>query len=221
LQHVFVETNWVYAYAAPAHHKVPAAIDLLRRAGAGELLLHLPSICVAEARRPIHENHQVTSDADRIRKFLLWAKNSARVAPDEEETTRRVLDKMEGLVKAELRKLDDVLNKLRTERGIEIFDLSQEMLLYCTELSYQHLSLKPFDQTILAAILIRARELRKKEGIEEFAFCELDADLKPWDKRGDLKEPLVTMYNKARIWVYGDFLLQEPQKSDEWRKTWE
>ena len=29
MRHVFVETNWVYAYAAPAHHKRLDAVELL------------------------------------------------------------------------------------------------------------------------------------------------------------------------------------------------
>jgi hypothetical protein len=29
MRHVFVETNWVVGYAAPAHHKNAAAVELL------------------------------------------------------------------------------------------------------------------------------------------------------------------------------------------------
>jgi hypothetical protein len=32
MRHVFVETNWVAAYAAPGHHKIPAALERLNSA---------------------------------------------------------------------------------------------------------------------------------------------------------------------------------------------
>jgi hypothetical protein len=39
MRHVFVETNWIFDYAAPAHRKDPAAVELLERAGRGEVTL--------------------------------------------------------------------------------------------------------------------------------------------------------------------------------------
>src|SRR5437667_413829 len=50
MKHVFVETNWVVAYAAPAHLQLPAALSLAERAAAGELRLYIPSVCLTEAR---------------------------------------------------------------------------------------------------------------------------------------------------------------------------
>lgn len=35
--------------------------------------------------------------------------------------------------------------------------------------------------------------------------CETDADLQPWDKRGEVKQPLAAQYDAAHMWVYGDF----------------
>ena len=37
MHHVFVETNWLHDYAAPAHHKVPEAVTLLERAQRGSV----------------------------------------------------------------------------------------------------------------------------------------------------------------------------------------
>src|SRR5216683_2311279 len=110
MRHVFIETNWVVAYAAPAHHKIPAALELFDRAASGEIKLHLPVICISEARRPIFERFQSRNEAD-----------------------RRVLDRMEGRVKADLEGLDEALNNLRAAKGIEIFNLSQKMLERCAE----------------------------------------------------------------------------------------
>ena len=46
MRHVFVETNWVVEYAAPAHRKTPAALELLDRNAKEEIKLYLPVICV-------------------------------------------------------------------------------------------------------------------------------------------------------------------------------
>lgn len=89
------------------------------------------------------------------------------------------------------------------------------MLDRCASLSQAKLDLQPFDQAILAAILVRAEELRA-EGIAEMDFCELDSHLQPWDKDSNPTKPLTELYHKARVWVYGDFLLQAPAKPAGW-----
>jgi hypothetical protein len=218
MRHVFVETNWVVAYAAPAHHKIPAALELFDRAAKAEIKLYLPTICVAEARRPILERFQSRNEADRVRQFLLWARETGVVDATEDEATRRVLDRMEGRVKVDLERLDDTFKNLKAGGGIEIFNLSQEMLERCADLSYLKLDLQPFDQAILAAILVRAARLQA-DGVDEMAFCELDSHLQPWDKDSNRKERLAGLYDTARVWVYGDFLLQAPAKPPGWPGT--
>jgi hypothetical protein len=42
MRHVFVETNWVVAYSAPAHQQVPHAAKLIDEASLGKLKLYLP-----------------------------------------------------------------------------------------------------------------------------------------------------------------------------------
>src|ERR1017187_2892346 len=218
MRHVFVETNWVVAFAAPAHHKNPAASELFNRAANGDLRLYLPVIVVAEARRPILERFQPRIEADRVRQFLLWARDAGLVNAADDEATRRVLDRMESRVKLDLERLDETFEKLKVADGIEIFDLSQEMLLLCAELSYLKLELKPFDQAILAAILVQGKRLLA-EGVEETASCELDSDLQPWDKDSNRKERLADLYDSAHIWVYRDFLLQAPPKPSNWFRS--
>jgi hypothetical protein len=95
---------------------------------------------------------------------------------NDEEATRRVLDQMEGRVKADLEKLDEELDNLSHAKGMETFHLGQLMLERCTELSHRKLDLQPFDQAILAAILVRAEELRT-QGVDHMDFCELDSHL--------------------------------------------
>jgi hypothetical protein len=58
MRRVFVETNWVVAWAAPAHQKIPAALEqLLDRAASGELTLHLPAICISFRTVPRQKGH--------------------------------------------------------------------------------------------------------------------------------------------------------------------
>lgn len=70
MRHVFVETNWVFGYAAPAHHKRLDALELLERARANEIQIHLPAPCLTEARQPIMRKCQPRNEADAIRQFL-------------------------------------------------------------------------------------------------------------------------------------------------------
>jgi hypothetical protein len=56
-EHVFVETNWVIDCVAPTLAAGPAALELLARAGAGDLVLHLPTICLIEAKKVVRERN--------------------------------------------------------------------------------------------------------------------------------------------------------------------
>jgi len=215
MRHVFVETNWVFAYAAPAHHKRLDAVDLFRRARAGELELHLPAPCLTEARQPILTKCQPRHEADAIRRFLLRAKAEQTLSSEQERMTREVLDRFERQVHAELRKLDDIIASLRREPGLEVFPLNETMLERAVDLCTLDLSLKPFDQAILAAVLVRAEELRRA-GEADLCFCETDSDLQPWDKHGDVQRPLTDLYDTAAVWVYGDFDLRAPERPENW-----
>jgi predicted nucleic acid-binding protein len=215
VRHVLIETNWVVDYAAPVHRKVPQAVELLRRASDGEIRLYLPAICISEAHRPLEEKSQVRAIADEVRKFLRWARQEGTVNGLDEEATRRVLDKMESKVKADLDSLDGIFKSLTDKRGLEIFNLSEEMLETCTTLSFLELGLDPFDQAILAAILVKARQISGTESAD-VAFCERDSDLQPWGKRGPRKEALAKLYDDAGVWVYEDFLLLSPEKPMGW-----
>jgi hypothetical protein len=215
MRQVFVETNWVFGYAAPAHHKRADAVGLLERARIGEVQLHIPALCLTEARPPIMSKCQPRNEADAVRRFLLRAKSEGTVTPEQDRATREVLDNFEAQVRTELRNLDDVLGSLRQQRGLEVFPLNERMLERAVKLSISDLSLKPFDQAILAAVLVRAEELRAN-GELDLCFCETDADLQPWDKRGEAKHPLVDLYDEAHVWVYGDFDLSVPERPEHW-----
>ena len=92
------------------------------------------------------------------------------------------------------------------------------MLDRAVDLCTLDLSLKPFDYAILAAVLVRAEELRNK-GEVDLCFCETDADLQPWDKHGNPKQPLTDLYDTAIVWVYGDFELHAPERPENWPES--
>jgi predicted nucleic acid-binding protein len=102
VRHVFVETNWVVAYSAPAHQQAPAAAKLIDDARAGQLRLYLPALCLTEARHPLRTKYQPRTTADSLRRYLGWATREGRVNDDSARTVRVVLDQYEALVSAEL-----------------------------------------------------------------------------------------------------------------------
>jgi hypothetical protein len=214
MRHVFVETNWVVDYCAPAHQRALSAVMLLEAANSGNIHLHLPAPCLAEARSVIRIKFQ-PREANRLREYLKWAKASGHVETTVVDATRQVLDQFEAIVKRDLDNLEGRLHGLKTERGLHIFPLSNEMLERSISLTMEKLELKPFDNSILAAILVRAEEL-VKEGGTDLAFCELDGDLQPWDKHGKTKPVLTRLYDDARIWVYGDFTMTTPERPQNW-----
>jgi len=110
---------------------------------------------------------------------LKWAKVNGHVDAGAEDATRRVLQHFEHLVKRDLDNLETKLDSLKSEKGLVVFPLSTEMLERSVLLATERLELKPFDNSILAAVLVRARELGQ-EGRLDLAFCDLDGDLQPW-----------------------------------------
>ena len=50
----------------------------------------------------------------------------------------------------------------------------------------------------------------------DLSFCEVDADLQPWDKNGNPKQPLTQLFDHAGVWVYGDFGLSSPERPADW-----
>jgi hypothetical protein len=218
MRHVFVETNWLVDYASPAHRQRPDAVTLLERATAGEVTLRIPAICLAQARSTILRKCQPRHEADPTRTFLAWARTQGKISPKRLQDIRRVLDMFEQSVNGELRDLGTRLDALRQRSdAIEIIGLDDEILERAAILSTGNLCwLEPFDQAILAAILVSGERLRKG-GEKDVCFCELDSDLQPWDKKGNAKLDLQRLYDSAAVWVYGNYELTWPERPREWR----
>lgn len=213
MPHVFVETNWLFAYAAPAHHQVPAAAELLDRARNGEFTLHLPTLCIGEARRVIRTKCQPRTEANALRRFLAHATTTGQVAAADATTTRTILNQYESSIKADLDTLDDRLNNLARLPHLRIFGLDDDMLTRTTELALSGITPRPFDQAILGAVLVSAERLWAA-GERRLSFCNIDTDLQPWGRTGDAKPELRAAYDNAHIWVYGDFTLTQPARRE-------
>lgn len=205
---VLVETNWVVDVTAPAHLQSPQAIQLLQQADAGEFQLLVPSICLVEARETVPRRFTPRSRSEDFRKFVRWARDEGRIGAEDAEAAFRVFDKFDGLVANELTKVAERLDMLASHPGLNVFPLSEQMLERQITIGAMGLSLKPYDLAVLAAVLVKSEELLQ-EGHLWTGFCELDSDLQPWDKSGTRKPILSDLYDNSRVWVYGDFLLEE------------
>lgn len=205
---VLVETNWVVDVTAPAHLQSPQAIQLLQQADAGEFQLLVPSICLVEARETVPRRFTPRSRSEDFRKFVRWARDEGRVRSEDAEAAFRVFDKFDGLVANELTKVPERLDTLASHPGLSVFPLSEQMLERQITIGAMELSLKPYDLAVLAAVLVKSEELLQ-EGHPWVGFCELDSDLQPWDKSGGRKPILSDLYDNSRVWVYGNFLLEE------------
>jgi hypothetical protein len=185
---------------------------------AGELLLHIPSVCFTEARNPIRTKNQPRTTARVLREYLPWAETTGKVSGERIQIVTEVLDQYEAEVSRELDDLEATLAALRQQPGLDAFALNDRMLERAVALSSKNLSLQPFDQAILAGVLVRAEELQA-QGADDLCFCELDSDLQPWDRDGRHKQPLKDLYDSARIWVYRDFAMSSPADQLGFSKT--
>lgn len=177
----------------------------------GEFTLHMPNICIGEARQAIMTKCQPRKEADALRRFLSWSEPAGVVTKADAATTRATLNKYETNVKRDLERLDSTFQDLAGLPCLKIFGLDDEMLDKATDLALAGFAAKPFDHAILAGVLVRSSRLWAT-GERGISFCERDADLQPWDKYGNAKPPLKDAYDQAHVWVYGDFTLAQPPR---------
>jgi hypothetical protein len=215
MSHVFVETNWLYAYAAPAHHKVPAAVTLLERARGGEFTLHIPNGCFAEARGSIQAKCQPVEGAG-IHRYIGWARQNAELTDEGAEQAHRLADKYINDIHRELDSVPAILSTVAGLSYVKMFALDDEMLDLANQLALTKVAQKPFDHAILAGILVMSSRLwRQGEG--GISFAETDSDLQPWGARGAYKDELRKLYDDAHVWVYNDFTLQFPPRRTDFK----
>jgi predicted nucleic acid-binding protein len=189
---VLVETNWVVDVCAPAARRQPAALELLRRAEAGDIELYTPHIAFREAASVIRRKHQPTQ-ARVIQSFRRWAEREGHIDEQLSEAGNELLQLFVNMTSAELDQLEARLEEVR--ELVNAYALTDAMLEQALTLRTRVPDLGPFDEAILAAIVVKAQELT------------LDRDLSPVDKRGNRKPELFTVYEEVGLVVRTDFKL--------------
>lgn len=214
-EHVFVETNFVVDWAAPAHLCVAEAVALVERAQRDEIALHIPAICLLEARHVLRsERFQPKSDANPIRQFLHGP--ASVLDADTRDAAFRALTAYEQHMKAALADVPARIARLRATAGVHVFPADDEILERGIELTSIVERLQPYDLNVLASVLVRAEQLRRGGAAGPIAFCERDSDLQPWDREGVPKRWLQTLYDAAHVRVFEDFTMTTPERPAAW-----
>lgn len=209
MRHIFVETNWLVAVAAPAHDRIPAAVELRDSARDGRVRIYIPACCIGEARKTIRQKLQ-PKEADRLRRFVRWAIEEKLLDDKTAESARTMLASFEGRVASELAGLNDTLRDITNAAGVEVVPLDGAVLDMSVELHFKEVELSEFDRAVLAVVLIKGKSLRDG-GEADVSFCELDSKLWPWDKRNSqARAELKKLYEAAGVRVHSDFTLQGP-----------
>jgi predicted nucleic acid-binding protein len=207
--HVFVETNWVVAIVAPTLSRPTAAAELLERCHRKELVLHVPAISLVEAHKVVRERSP-RADLDIIRRFVHDLRDAGTLDASGATATFDVLSRFQQYLVREKQEAPGRISALDRET-IDVFPLDEQILARSTQLAAETgLILDPFDLSILAAVLVRGAVLRAKGA--SVAFCTLDSDLQPWDKKGLRKHELANLFDAAGVWVYRDFALENPER---------
>jgi hypothetical protein len=212
MAHLFVETNWLHDYAAPAHHKAAEAVTLLERAKRGEFTLHIPNVSFAEARQSIQTKCQPV-DGPGIHRYIRWAHKNGDLNDEQASEAHQLAERYVQSIHNELSAVPSILNGLATLSCVEMFALDDEMLDLANQLALTKVAQKPFDHAILAGILVSSLRLWNR-GERTISFAEIDSDLQPWGPKGAPKDDLRKLYDDAHVWVYGDFTLQFPPRRE-------
>jgi hypothetical protein len=210
MPHVFVETNWLHDYAAPAHHKVPDAVTLLERAQRGEFILHIPNVSFMEASQSIQMKCQPV-DGPGIHRYIRWAHNNGELNDEQAREAHQLAERYVQSINRELSAVPSILKEVAGLPCVRVFAFDDEMLGLANQLALTKVAQKPFDHAILAGILVCSSRLWS-QGERGISFAEIDSDLQPWGPKGASRHDLRKLYDDAHIWVYGDFTLQFPPR---------
>ena len=159
MKHVFVETNWVFQYCAPAHRSTPESHRLVDRAARGDLKLHIPAVSLREGYDSILRKCQPTALKE-IQEFRRWAKANQKISDATAKEGEKFIEAYRNCVNAELNTLRSRIGGIDKLHGVEVFALDDRMLDRTIQLRAEVTTLNPFDEAILAAILVKAGDLR-------------------------------------------------------------
>jgi predicted nucleic acid-binding protein len=213
VEHVFVETNWVVGYAAPAHFREPSAVELLHRAERCEIELYVPNLALIEARKVIltRDRYQARDEVAGMREFLKRQIAAGNLRSSSRVEMDAVLSQYETHLNTERVKAPERIAELAANPRVNVLALDEEMLRRSTELATTpRIELQSFDLAVLASVLVWAD--RRRPGGQLLSFCEKDSDLQPWNKDGSRRLPIADLYDDAGVWVYGDYTMSRPPR---------
>lgn len=164
--------------------------------------IHVPYICFREAKAVILRKHQ-PKEHSALQQFRKWAKDQQLIDESTSATVNSFLHVFANTVTTELTRIDQRLREVESAPGVDVFALNERMLERSIELRVEvpDPPLKPFDEVILAAVLVRAATLAPGP---RRAFCTLDLDLSPV-VRGSTRKHLKAVYDAAQIEVRTTF----------------
>lgn len=203
MKHVLVESNWVFDFCAPAHRRTPDAVSLANRAARGELTLHLPHVALREGEEAIRR--KCKPGLKDVRSHARWAVAEGRLTGEQRQAVDAFLVGFEAAFQSDLATLPARVNEVLELPGVDVFALDDEMLAKTLELR-SVVDLKPFDEAMLGAVLVKARQVRESSS-DEVYFCELDGDLSPNPRPNQVRRALMAEYRDAGLVFRSDFLV--------------
>jgi hypothetical protein len=169
-------------------------------------MMHVPSISFREAKSVILRKHQ-PKEQGVLQQFRKWAVDNEQIDAAESKAANEFLTRFSNTVTSELAQLDSRITEIVAWMGMDVFALSDAMLERSISLRSEvpDPGLKPFDETILAAVLVRADELPLGD---LRLFCTADLDLSPV-VRNNTRRHLQRVYEQAGVEVRTDFNLDD------------
>lgn len=176
-------------------------------AAEGEIQLLVPAICLREGAAAVRTKCQ--PKVTELREYRRLAVSDGKLAKERSDIVVEFLNQFERHVRDDLAGIDERLDLLMHKPGVRVFGLSEAALERVLELRKvpDAAVLKAFDESILAAVLVEAGELRGK-GMTDIRFCCLDEDLRPWTRKGEPKPGLAALYQAAGVTFVDDLSVQ-------------
>jgi hypothetical protein len=140
MRHVFVETNWLVAIAAPNFNRPPAALELLTAAKEERIHVYLPACCIGEAKKTIRQKYQ-PKEADRLLSYIRWALEQKILSKETADSAREMLSTFVAQVRSELLALSETLREITNAKGVHIMHLNDAVLDMALELHFKEVEL--------------------------------------------------------------------------------
>jgi predicted nucleic acid-binding protein len=126
--HVLVETNWVVDVVAPSLSRNPDAVALYESARRGDVVLHVPAICLIETKKVVRER-RVRADLEAIRSFIRDRKASAEIDEPTANASFEVLSRFQQYVANERTHAPRRIADLAADLSINVFPLDERCWL--------------------------------------------------------------------------------------------